>query len=73
MQHREIFTTKYLREIGKYFDLLRDVPNLAAVRQHVADWQISYHNGTIIKQSEIQFSGRVDQAEDQPALVQKSE
>lgn len=29
MQHREIFTTKYLREAGKHFDLLRDVPDLA--------------------------------------------
>ncbi|MEQ1747415.1 MAG: hypothetical protein ABMA02_18435 [Saprospiraceae bacterium] len=55
MQHREIFTTKYLREIGKHFDLQRDVPNLDAVRRHVADWQISYHNGTIIRQSEIQL------------------
>ncbi|MBL7798080.1 MAG: hypothetical protein JNJ90_16430 [Saprospiraceae bacterium] len=55
MQHREIFTTKYLREIGKHFDLLRDVPNLDAVRQHVPNWQVSHHNGTIIRQSEIQL------------------
>lgn len=55
MQHREIFTTKYLREIGKHFDLQRDVPNLEAVRRHVANWQVSYHNGTIIRQSEIQL------------------
>ncbi|MEQ1746551.1 MAG: type IIL restriction-modification enzyme MmeI [Saprospiraceae bacterium] len=55
MQHREIFTIKYLREVGKHFDLQGEVPDLAAVRQHIADWQISYHNGTIIKQSEIQL------------------
>jgi type I restriction-modification system DNA methylase subunit len=55
MQHREIFTAKYLREVGKHFDLLRESPTLLAIRQHVADWQASFNNGTIIKQSEIQL------------------
>jgi type I restriction-modification system DNA methylase subunit len=55
MQHREIFSPKYFREIAKQFHLERDVPDLAAVRQRVADWQISFHNKTILKQSEIQL------------------
>ncbi len=55
MKHREIFAPKYLREIGKQFELERDVPNLAAVRQHIADWQTSYHNKTILTQSEIRL------------------
>ncbi len=57
MTHREIFTAKYLREKRNLLDLQnpKDVPNLEKIRQHIADWQTSFQNGTILRQSEIQL------------------